>query len=317
LFSTRARIQEVKKLKKNRVLLTMLIMVASIALLSLTACSLTGNTATTAGGTGTTAAGTGTTVAADPAAAAADAAIAAVTKSADIAAPATLKAGVLQAGSDVSFPPMELIVGKNTYVGFDVDLCTAIAKKLGLTLEIVPSAWDHIASNLASNQFDFIMSAVVITPELEAEMSFTDQYLPLVLAISAPTTAPVTDSGGLAGKTVGVQVDTIGQSKVTAIGGVGEIKPYATILQAFRDLAAGRIQAVVAEEIVSNYLLENDADLKATLANTGKIATDTGYAYSTRKADTALLTALNAALAELRADGVYQKTCDKWGIAAN
>ena len=297
-------------MKKNRVLLTTLIMVASLSLLALTACGSSGETTTTAGGTGTTVSG-------NPAAAAADAAIAAVTKSADIAAPATLKAGVLQAGSDVSFPPLEISQGKDGYIGFDVDLCTAVAKKLGLTLEIVPSAWDHIFSNLASNQFDFIMSAVIITPELQAEISFTDRYLPLVLAISAPTSAPVTDSGGLAGKTVGVQIDTIGQSKVAAIPGVGEIKPYATILQAFRDLAAGRIQAVVAEEVVSNYLLENDPDLKATVANTGKIATDTGYGYATRKADTALLTALNAALAELRSDGVYQKICAKWGVNAN
>jgi polar amino acid transport system substrate-binding protein len=317
LFSTRARIQEVKKLKKNRVLSTMLAMVAAILMLSLTACSLTGESTTTAGGAGTTVPGSDTTVAVDPAVAAADAAIAAVTKSPDIATPATLKAGVLQAGSDVSFPPMELTAGKNAYVGFDVDLCTAIAKKLGLTLEIVPSAWDHIASNLTDNQFDFIMSAVVITPELQTEMSFTEQYLPLVLTISAPTSAPIADSGGLVGKTVGVQVDTIGQSEVATIEGVAEIKPYATILQAFRDLAAGRIQAVVTEEVVSDYLLKNDPDFKTTLANTGKIVTDTGYGYATRTADTALLTALNSALAELRADGVYEKISAKWGVAAN
>ncbi len=317
MFSTRARIQEVKKLKKNRVLLTMLVMVAAISMLSLTACSLTGNTDTTAAGTGTTAAGTGTTVISDPAAAAADTAIGAVTKSAAITAPATLKAGALQAGSDAFFPPMEFGTAKGGYFGFDVDLCTAIAKKLGLTLEIVPSAWDHIVSNLTDNKFDFIMSAMIITPDLQAEVSFTSPYLPVVLAISAPTSAPVTDSAGLAGKTVGVQVDTMGQSRVAAISGVGEIKPYSTILQAFRDLAAGRIQAVVTEEIVSNYLLENDPDFKAKLANTGKIATDTGYGYATRPADTALLTALNAALTELRADGVYQKICAKWGIAAN
>jgi polar amino acid transport system substrate-binding protein len=308
----------VKKLKKNRVLLTMFTMVASISLLALTACSVTGESTTTAGSTGTTAASTGTTVASDPAAVAADTAIAAVTKSADITAPATLKAGVLQAGTDASFPPMEFGDEKAGYVGFDVDLCAAIAKKLGLTLEIVrKDSWDDVLPALDSNQFDIVMSAVVITPELQQEMSFTDPYLPVVLAISAPTSATVTDAGGLAGKTVGVQIDTIGQSKVAAISGVGEIKPYATILEAFRDLAAGRIQAVVTEEVVSNYLLENDTDFDAKLANSGKIATDTGYGYATRKADTVLLTALNAALVELRADGVYDKICAKWGIDAN
>lgn len=296
----------------------MLIMVASISLLALAGCGATDETTTTAGGTGTTTAGTESTVASDPLAAAADAAIAAVTKSADIAAPATLKAGVLQAGSDASFPPMEFSDDKGGYFGFDVDLCTAIAKKLGLTLEIVRiTSWDDVLPALRSNQFDFIMSALIIAPELQGEVSFTDPYLPAVLTISAPTSAPITDSGGLAGKTVGVQVETLSQSEVAAIAGVGEITSYVTILEAFRDLAAGRVQAVVTEEVVSNYLLENDPGFKATLANTGRIVTDSGYAYATRKADTALLTALNAALAELRADGVYQKICAKWGIDAN
>ncbi len=67
---------------------------------------------------------------------------------------------------------------------------------------------------------------------------------------------------------------------------------------------------------MSNYILANDANLKATLANTGILATNSGYGYGTRKADTALLTALNAALAELRAEGVYDKICAKWGIDA-
>ncbi len=229
-------------MKKNRILLTILIMVASISVLALTACATTGQTTTTE-------AATTTTVAGSEAATAADAAIAATTKSADIQAPATLKAGALQAGSDASFPPMAFSNGKDSYVGFDIDLCTAVAKKLGLTLEIIhKTSLDDILPGLANNEFDMVMSAMIITPELQEEVGFTQPYLPAVLSISAPISAPITDSAGLARKIVGVQVDTIGQSQTEAIEDVREVRPYQTIVEAFRDLAAGKIQAVVTED---------------------------------------------------------------------
>ena len=121
-------------------------------------CGTADETTTTAPG------GTETTVAGDGAAAAADAAIAAVTKSANIETPAIVKAGFLQAGSDTAFPPMEFSDEKGGYIGFDVDLCSAIAKKMGLELEIVSTAWDGIIPALLGNRFDIIMSAMSITP---------------------------------------------------------------------------------------------------------------------------------------------------------
>ena len=259
---------------------------------------------------------------------AADAAIAAVTRSADIDTPANIEAGILRAGCDATFPPLaylavvERVEGDKTVketkvVGFEVDLCTAVAKKMGLTLEVVPTDWDNIVPALLDDRVDMIMSAMVITPELEQEVSFTEPYLPYVLAISTPSNAPIADSAGLAGKVVGVQEGTLSHAHVTTITGMAEIKTYVSIIRAFADLADGRIQAVVNDEIVSAFILESDPDLKAELANTGAITTGTGYGLATKQEDAALLTALDAALAELRAEGVYQKICAKWELAGN
>jgi ABC-type amino acid transport substrate-binding protein len=107
-------------------------------------------------------------------------------------------------------------------------------------------------------------------------VAFVDPHLPLVLAISAPVGAPVAASAGLAGKTVGVQEDTFSHSQVKTITGVAKIRTYSTILRAFSDLADGHIEAVVNDEIVSTYILDNKADLKAKVANSGRITTTTG-----------------------------------------
>jgi ABC-type amino acid transport substrate-binding protein len=264
----------------------------------------------------------------DPDALEADTTIAGITRSENIQVPATIQAGVLLAGSDAAFPPLaylavvEELEGEDVNkvmkpVGFEVDLCTAIAKKLGLTLQIVQTGWDAVVPALLDGDVDVIMSAMVVTPELQQEVSFTEPHLPFVLAINTPLDAPVTDAAGLAGRTVGVQADTVSESQVATITGVSEMEPYVTITKAFSDLAGGHVQAVVEDEIVSDYILRNDPDLATKVAKTGTIATGTGYAFATRKDDSPLLAAMDAALVELRADGVYEKICAKWDVTGN
>lgn len=240
-----------------------------------------------------------------------------IEQSPNIETPETLESGWLQGGSDTSFPPMEFSDEEGGYVGFDIDLCTALAHKMGLKLETVSTAWDGIIPALTGDRFDIIMSAMSITPERLEQINFTDPYLPGILAISAPIDAPITEAAQLAGKVVGVQVDTTGQFAVEEVEGVTEIKKYGTILEAFQDLAAGRVDAVVNDEPVNAYIIETNEDYKAKFANTGGIVTVNDYGYAVKKESTALLEALNAALMELRDDGVYQRICDKWGLTGN
>ncbi|MFH0916308.1 MAG: basic amino acid ABC transporter substrate-binding protein [bacterium] len=299
-------------MKKGTVILIALLVLGLILIPIVSACGGEEATATTAGQDTTTVPGGGGDVTSI-----ANAAIAAVTKSDAIETPKTLKEGLLQAGSDTSFPPMEFSDEKGGYIGFDVDLCTAIAKKMGLQLDTVSTAWDGIIPALMGDRFDIIMSAMSITPERLEQINFTDPYLPGILAISTPIDAPIADAAGLAGKTVGVQVDTTGQFAVEEVEGVKEIKKYGTILEAFQDLAVGRVEAVVNDEPVNAYIIETNADYKAKFANTGGIVTDNSYGYAIKKENTDLMAAMNTALKELRADGVYAKILAKWGLTGN
>lgn len=298
-------------MKKKHVLLLALLVLALVLVPTVAACGDEEATTTTA------APGPDTTSPPADAAAVADAAIAAVTKSDAIETPKTIKAGVLMAGSDTSFPPMEFSDEKGGYIGFDVDLCTAIAKKMGLELEVVSTAWDGIIPALLADRYDIIMSAMSITEDRLQQMAATDPYLPGLLSISTPIDKPIADAAGLVGKIVGVQVVTTGQFAVEEIQGVKEIIKYDTILAAFQDLAAGRVDAVVNDQPVNAYIIETNPAYKAKLANTGEIMTDNSYGYWCKPDNTALLTAMNTALKELRAEGVYQKIVDKWSLIGN
>lgn len=283
-------------MKRSWILLAVLV-VAALVLMSLAVGCGDDTTTTTAAPDG-----------ADDPVAAADEAIAAVTKSDAIETPPTLEAGKLQAGSDTSFAPFEFSDEAGGYTGFDVDLVTAIAKKMGLEAVVVPTAWDGIIPNLVADRYDIIMSAMTITPERQEQISFTDGYIDTNLAITTKLDAPITDAEGLKDKIVGVQVDTTGQFEVEKIAGVKEIKKYENSVAAIQDLLAGRIDAVVNDSPVNAYYTRESPDY----GNTGKIGSDDQYGYGIKQENTALREAMNAALAELKADGTYDLIYAKW-----
>ncbi len=296
------------ELKAGRVVPIVIVILLALLGATLSGCSLTATTTTSSESTTTTVEGQQTP---------ADQAIAAITKSTAITTPQTIKSGSLLAGSDAAFPPLVFARKNGSYQGFDVDLCTAVAKKLGLQLEVVAVNYRDLVSGLTDdNLYDIVMAALVVTSELQAQMAFTTPHLPAVLAITTPTNTPITDGTGLSGKAVGVQKGTLAAVEVAKISGV-QVKQYDRILGAFDDMAEGKLNAVVIERLVSDYILKSYEDYKATLSITGSIDLGTGYAFGLKKENAALLTAIDAAIAELRTDGVYQLICDKWGITGN
>lgn len=277
-------------MKRNHVLLIVLLLLALMLVPMVAAC------------------GDEEEVTPDEAAAAADAAIATVTKSANIETPPTIKTGIVMGGSDTAFPPFEFSDGKGGYIGFDVDILTAVCKKMGLELEVVPTAWDGIIPALVSERFDMIMSAMSITEERLQQINFSDPYYKNDLAITCPVDKPITSAEGLVGKVVGVQVDTTGQFAVEEIEGVKEIKKYENIIAALQDLEAGRVEAVVNDEPSNAYQIRG----KEKLANTGIIPVDDDYGFGIKQGNDELLAAINLALQELTDEGVYELIRTKW-----
>ena len=283
---------------KKSWLVALMLLVVMLAVLPLTAgCGGDDETTTTAAAEGE-----------GDAVAAADEAIAAIQQSDAIETPPTLEEGKLQAGSDTSFAPFEFSDEKGGYIGFDVDMVTAIAKKMGLEAVVVATAWDGIIPNLVADRYDIIMSAMTITEERQQQINFTDGYIDTNLAITTLVDQPITDEAGLDGKTVGVQVDTTGQFAVEEVAGVKEIKKYENSIAAIQDLFAGRVDAVVNDSPVNAYYTRD----KPEFGNTGKIGSDDQYGFGIKKENTELLEAMNAALAELQDEGTYDLIYAKW-----
>ena len=80
-----------------------------------------------------------------------------------VAASLTQTPGVLTVGSDIPYPPFEDFDASANVIGYDADLITEIAERLGLTVEWIDTDFDTIFTQLATGRFDVVASATTIT----------------------------------------------------------------------------------------------------------------------------------------------------------
>ena len=121
----------------------------------------------------------------------------------------------------------------------------------------------------------------------------------------------------LTGKNVGSQTESSGEEAVKKSGEdkkFKEFKTYAQYDQAFMDLDAGRVDAIVADEVLAKYTKKTKEtqakkDLyKILRENYG----EEEYGIAAKKGNTKLIEAINKAIEELKTDGTYQKIYSKW-----
>src|SRR5690606_15567991 len=147
-----------------------------------------------------------------------------------------------------SYPPFESIdPATSQIVGFDVDLIRALAARLGAEVEFTVVPFDAIIAGLRAGKYDAVISAMTITPERAAQVSFSAPYSAAGQSISIrladSTIAGIED---LEGKRIGVQLATTGEMEAKKVAGA-KITSFDAIGNAVRDLENGNVDAVIAD----------------------------------------------------------------------
>lgn len=219
----------------------------------------------------------------------------------------------VRVATDATWPPFEY-VDENTkqIVGFDIDLMNAIAEKAGFEVEYINVAWDPLLAGMAQCQYDASISAMTITEERKQSFNFSDPYFAAgqVVTVNIKNT-DILGKDSLTGKVVGAQIGTTGAIEVEKMQGV-TLKTYDDIGLAFQDLMNGQIDAVVADNpLALGYVGKNPDKLKIV----GEVFTDEYYGIAVCKTNTELVGKINAALAELKADGTIDALVQKWLVS--
>ena len=169
--------------------------------------------------------------------------------------------GQLVLGLDASFPPMGFTDENNEIVGFDIDLAEEVCKRLGVTLVKQPIDWDSKEMELDGGKIDCIWNGMTITDARVEAMFIPKAYVANAQIVIVPEGSDIKDVAALEGKKVGLQK---GSSALEALQGnavyekVGEVIEYEDNVTCYLDLKAGRVDAMVVDEIVGRYLIETE-----------------------------------------------------------
>ncbi|WP_425058705.1 L-cystine-binding protein FliY [Sporomusa carbonis] len=216
-------------------------------------------------------------------------------------------------GLDDNFPPMGFRDDKNNIVGFDVDLAKEAAKRLGMEVEFKPIDWNSKEAELNSKRVDVLWNGLTITEKRKENISFTKPYMENRQIIVVAANSPVKTKADLAGKVVGVQE---GSSSVEAVEkdaavlkSFKELKKFGDNVAALMDLKAGRLDAVVVDEIVGRYYIAKKPGEYTILAdNFGSEE----YGVGLRQDDKELLSKLQKVMDEMKKDGTSAKISRQW-----
>ncbi len=242
------------------------------------------------------------------------AAVIAAVMGAALAAPAAAQGPmVVRIGTEGAYAPFNFYTPDGQLQGFDLDIATALCAEMGATCEFVAQDWEGMIPALLANRFDAVIASMSITDERKQQVDFTDKYYTNSVRFVATKGSALTDfsPAGLTGKRLGAQAATISLAYLQDNYPGSTVQQYPTQDEAYRDLAAGRLDAVLADFGVSYLWLSTTEGACCEYVGDTLLADDE-IGIAVRKEDTALRERLNAALAAIIANGRHAEITAKY-----
>jgi len=219
-----------------------------------------------------------------------------------------VSSGTLTVGTEGTYRPFTYHDETGALVGFDVEIIEAVAEKLDLEVEFAETQWDGIFAGLDAGRFDVIANQVSINPEREEKYLFSEPYTvsPSVVVVKEDDDS-ISSFDDLDGKKTAQSLTSNFYELAEEAG--ADVTPIEGWAQAVELLRQDRVDATVNDKLT--FL-----DYEKTDGPTGlKIAAETDPARSAvaaTKDKTALIEAIDGALAELREDGTLAEISEKY-----
>ncbi|MPR12884.1 lysine/arginine/ornithine ABC transporter substrate-binding protein [Microvirga tunisiensis] len=223
--------------------------------------------------------------------------------------------------------------------GFEIDLASELCARMKVKCEIVAQDWDGIIPALQAKKYDAIMAGMSITEERKKTIDFSNPYAAGPNGFLVSKDSPLAKMLGtgqsfnlstqqaaaekaiadlkplLKGKTIGVQTSTTHANFADKyLKDVAEIREYKSTEQHDLDLAAGRIDAVLADATALSGTLRKPEFKDYALVGpsiTGGLL-GPGVGVGLRQGETDLKQMFNDAIAAAKADGTVKKLSEKW-----
>ncbi len=232
---------------------------------------------------------------------------------------------IVGAGFGSGNVPLGFLADDNkTPAGLEVDIAHLVAQALGLTADIQVTSWENLFIGLDSAKYDAGFSNITVTEKRKQKYDFAT-YRKDDIAFEAKKGNPWRVTGGkdVAGKTVAVGSGT-NQEKILVDWNAANVKaglPAATIKyfnnqsDTYLALSSGRIDAYLGPNPSIAYPVKTTGQTETIGKFSGAGPTLQGLIAATTKKDSGLVTAYQAALDGVIADGSYAKVLERWNVS--
>ena len=223
-----------------------------------------------------------------------------------------LDKGTLVLGLDDSFPPMGFRDENNNIVGFDIDVATEVANRMGVELKLQPLEWSTKEMELNTGSVDCLWNGLSIDDERKQAMDLSEPYMTNRMVLVVLNDSEYTDQASLAGKTIGVQNGSTAEKILEESDfakTIGNTIGFKDNVTAFMELETKGIDAIFMDEVVANYAITSqNKDFKVLEDG----LTEEEYAVGFKKGNTALKNEVQKYIDEMKADGTMTQISEKW-----
>lgn len=236
--------------------------------------------------------------------------------------------------TNAEFAPFEYMEGKE-FKGIDIDIAQIFADKLGQKLVIKNMDFDGVVTSVGTNGVDVAMAGLSVNEERKKSVNFTEPYFESTQKLIVKTDDTTFDDieqmeadkqveaveekiASLGNVKIGIQIGTISGlylkgDKLMEYDGFEnvEVKGYANIGMAAKELINGNVKAVLADDAPADTLV-NSEEFKGKIKIVNVSLIDDIYAFGVDKGQPELLKTLNEIIKELKENGKLKEIIDSY-----
>jgi polar amino acid transport system substrate-binding protein len=242
--------------------------------------------------------------------------------SAGATAAATIEPGVIQVGTDLTYPPYNYFNENKQPAGLDVEFMNLLAKEAGLKTRFLDTRFENLIIGVKGNKFDVIASTLYVKPERAQQVTFIP-YMKTGVSIAVRKAGAERPSlpEHLCGKKVGsikgaAWIANLKKVSETSCGAKGpiDVREFPTSPEATQALLAAGVDAQVEDSAVlySAARLTNGRVVISSTENLYPVVV--GLALNPQNRELAEL--LQSALDKARSSGAYLKLLNKYYVSA-
>jgi cyclohexadienyl dehydratase len=223
--------------------------------------------------------------------------------------------GTLKVGTTGDFNPMSVRdAASNSFKGFEIDAAEALAKDLGVKLELVPTDWPTLVAGITAGRYDIFMGGSSMVAGRAKTVAYTIPYIetgtvPVIRKADAAKFKDWTDINK-AGVTVAVTLGTVFEQQAKAHFPNAAIRAVQPPASGFQEVLANRADVTITSSIDAAGIVARQPSLTHMPLAAARNKRPFGYIVAQGDAD--WLNFVNTWIHMKKAEGFFEALERKW-----